>query len=112
MNDECLASRWYDKDPKMLEVLDIMQSLPNQDQEELGSTLIQLVNLVRKNRKEDDIPISIGKNRALGLYKSFNKRRWYDQNSVLMSAMNTISTLPLEDCRKISEGLLITLDPV
>ncbi|OGH99781.1 MAG: hypothetical protein A2287_06505 [Candidatus Melainabacteria bacterium RIFOXYA12_FULL_32_12] len=110
MQENILSNRWYDRGPKMVEVLELIESLSQIEQEELGTTLIQLVNILRKNRKEDEIPISIGKNRVLGLYKSSNKRRWYDRNPVLMSAMNVLSTLPVDDCNIILEGMLLTLD--
>ncbi|EKE03224.1 MAG: hypothetical protein ACD_20C00234G0046 [uncultured bacterium] len=107
---ECiLSNRWYDEDSKMVDTLGVIQSLSKYEQEELGIILIQLVNLLRKNRNEDAIPISIGKDRVLGLYKASNKRRWYDKHPVLMSAMNTLSTLPVNDCNAIIEGMLETL---
>ena len=105
-----VLNRWYDKDPKMQYVLGCLKSLSPEDQEELAVGLMHFVNVFRKNRKEDEIPVSIGKNRTLGLYKASNKRRWYDKNPVLQSAMNTLGTMPIEDCRKISEGLLLTIE--
>ena len=109
MKDEYLASRWYDEDPCMSEILDVMQDLPKPQQEELSATVIQLVNMIRRNKTDEEAAISIGKNRVLGLYKSFNRRRWYDKSLALMSAMNVISTLPIEDSSKITEGLLLTI---
>jgi hypothetical protein len=110
MQNEDLKDRWYDKNSRMSEVLSFICDLPENEQEELGITIIKLVNVLRRSRKEDEIPISIGKDRVLGLYKAFNKRRWYDQNSTLMSAMNILKTLPDDDCRSIIEGLVITLN--
>lgn len=104
MEDDLLISRWYDKDPKMIEVLKYVQKLTREEQDELAVTLIQLVNMLRQSRNEDEIPISIGKTRVLGLYKSSNKRRWYDKKSTLRSAMNIFSTLPQEDCSMILDG--------
>ena len=109
MNNKHLSNRWYDKDPSMSGMLDIIQDLPENQQEELSTTVIQLVNMLRKNRPDEEIPLSIGKNKVLGLYKSFNRRRWYDKNMALMSAMNVISTLPPDESKKITEGFLLTL---
>ncbi|MFH0702345.1 MAG: hypothetical protein V2B14_02245 [bacterium] len=104
-------NRWYDKDSKMTEVLELIKTLPDDAKEQLAATLIQFVNLIRRNKSEvDEDNLSIGKNKTLGLYKAFNKRRWYDKNQALMSAMNILATLSLEDCKKITEGLLLTLD--
>lgn len=110
MKQESKYSRWYDKDPKMQRALELIESLSDEDREELAINLIQLINLLRKNKKDDEIPFSIGKKRTLGLYMAFNKRRWYDKNSVLMSAMNILGTLPVEDCRVITEGILMTIE--
>ena len=109
MNDN-LNSRWYDKDPKLTRVVELMEALPLDVQEELAVNLIHFVNIIRRNRNEIENPISIGKSRVLGLYKAFNKRRWYDKRSILMSAMNTLSTLPFDDCTIIAEGLIRTLE--
>jgi hypothetical protein len=108
MEEETSNERWYDKDPKMAEILELLHSLTREEQEELSVSLIQFVNMLRESRSDEETPISIGKNRVLGLYKSFHKRRWYDKNMSLMSAMNTISTLPIDDCKKITEGLILS----
>lgn len=103
--------RWYDKDPRMVELFEVLEELPKESQDQLGALIIQFVNLVRKNKDEDtEEIISIGKERVLGLYKAFNKRRWYDKQNSLMGALNTLSTMHIEDCKKITEGLLETLN--
>ncbi|MCK7514899.1 MAG: hypothetical protein MZV70_70110 [Desulfobacterales bacterium] len=93
----------------MAVMLDFIEKLTDYEQETIALTLIQLVNLLRQSRTEDETPISLGKNRTLGLYKASNKRRWYDKNLVLMSAMNIFSTLPVEDCQKIIHGFLLSM---
>ena len=102
--------RWYDKDKKMAEVLKIIKTLPPYEQQEFSVSLYQLANMVRKSKTETnmvgDTEFSIGKNKVLGLYKSFNKRRWYDNDLSLASAMNSLSTLPMEECTNIAEGIL------
>ena len=106
--------RWYDKDRKMAKVLEIIKSLNDREQQEFGISLFQLSSMVRKTKSEksqdNDAGISIGKDKVLGLYKSFNKRRWYDRDLSLMSAMNSLSTLPVEECKNITEGILNTIN--
>lgn len=110
MQEEDLNGRWYDNDTGMDRVLNLMKDLPENIQEDLALTLIQFANLIRKNRKVEEETLSIGKNKVLGLYKASNKRRWYDKNPSLMSAMNILSTLPPAEFKNIVEGLLLTLN--
>jgi len=109
MTEEDSKHRWYDNDSGMDRVLNLMQNLPENIQEELAVTLIQFANLIRKNRKIEENTLSIGTAKVLGLYKASNKRRWYDKNPTLMSAMNILNTLPPKEFRNIVEGLLLTL---
>jgi len=109
MPKEDSKNRWYDNDSGMNRVLNLMKNLPENIQEDLAATLIQFANLIRKDRKIEESALSIGKDKVLGLYKASNKRRWYDQNPTLMSAMNILSTLPPNEFKNIVEGLLLTL---
>jgi hypothetical protein len=110
MQEENLNNRWYDNETGMNRVLNLMRDLPENIQEDLALTLIQFANLIRKNRKIEDDTLSIGKNKVLGLYKASQKRRWYDKNPTLMSAMNILNTLPPHEFKNIVEGLLLTLN--
>jgi len=102
--------RWYDKDPRIIDALDIIKELPDEVQEELAKSIINFVNLLREsNRYIAEPSLSIGKNKVLGLYKSSQKRRWYDSSPALMSAMNVVSTLDIEDFKSVTEGILLTL---
>ena len=104
--------RWYDYNKHMAELLLILQRLPHNLREDLAVNIIKFANIVRKNNQESEIelPVSIGKNKVLGLYKSFKRRRrWYDKNLTLMTALNVLATLPLEDFEKITEGALSTV---
>jgi hypothetical protein len=107
--EENQKNRWYDKDPRMSEILDLIKDLSDEDQEELAVNLIKYINIIRKNRKELENTLSIGKSRVLGLYKAYNKRRWYDKSSSLMSAMNILATLAPDDCKSIVEALIMSM---
>ncbi|MDD3012174.1 MAG: hypothetical protein PHC34_00535 [Candidatus Gastranaerophilales bacterium] len=109
MSEDDSIKRWYDNDLSMNRVLNLMKNLPEHIQEELAVTLIQFANLIRKNRKIEENALSIGTSKVLGLYKASNKRRWYDKNPTLMSAMNILNTLPPKEFKNIVEGLLLTL---
>ena len=49
---------------------------------------------------------TIGKEKILGYYKSFNRRRWYDKNWTILSIMNLLSTLPQNDFDNVASGTL------
>jgi len=112
MQDSKDKKRWYDKDPNMIQLLLLIKTMSEDSKEELAENLIKFINLVRKNRNDIENPLSIGKNKALGLYKAFNKRRWYDKNYSLMSAMNILATLPVEDCKNITKLVIGMFDDV
>lgn len=112
MDEETIASRWYDKDPRMQMVLDVVKDFSPETLSEFSSALMQLTNIVRKNKRMDSSQLSIGKTKVLGLYKAFNKRRWYDQHQVLMNSLNILSTVSDEDFNAIIEGVLQSLNEV
>lgn len=101
--------RWYDKDPRMAQILAILEHMPDETKEEFASVLIKLINIIKKNKTNDLGLTSLGKNRVLGLYKAFRKRRWYDHTPGLMYALNVLSTLDLVDFNTVVDGILITL---
>lgn len=101
--------RWYDRDPRMAQILDILKDLPENSQTEFARVLMQLINILRKSKKNNGSQLSIGKNKVLGMYKAFNRRRWYDQSTSLMNSLNTLSMLSDEDFSTIVDGILITL---
>lgn len=109
-----MKRRWYDNNDNIIQALDILENLPSALRENLAVNIINFANLLRKNYEEieEEQQLSIGKNRVLGLYKSFKKRRWYDKNPSLMSAMNILATLPSEDFEKIAEGTVLTLNNI
>ena len=104
--------RWYDYNENILELLAIMEKLPNEVIEDLAENIVNFSNLLRKNieENEEEAPLSIGKKRVLGLYKSFKRRRWYDKNWTLLSMMNVLATLPKEDFDNIASGTLTMIE--
>lgn len=104
-----MNKRWYDSNPKTNKLLELLTPIPQGIQDEISMMIINFVNLYRKNRSLEETPISIGKERVLGLYQSEKKRRWYDNNAALLSTMNVIATLPEEDFKNLVEGILFTL---
>ena len=99
--------RWYDTNNDMHLILDVLKNQPPELIANLAENIMSFSNIIRKNINEIDAeePISIGKERMLGYYKSFQRRRWYDKNWTMLSMVNVLSTLPIDDFNKIVEGI-------
>lgn len=105
-----MNKRWYDNHPETIDTLDILRKLDYTSKRKLSEDIIDIANQIKTmHREEEEPPLSIGLERVLGLYQSFNSRRWYDKQRYLSTAMQTISTLPKEDFLNIMEGLSVSL---
>ena len=103
-------ARWYDNNPQATEVFNLIQSLDEASQQILSDNIIHIVNQIKNVKKENvEKELSLGLDRVLGLYKSSNARRWYDQNSELSNAIRMLSAQPEEDFNNIMEGLYNSL---
>jgi len=99
--------RWYDNNADMLLILDILKNQPDELIDNLAENIMSFSNIIRQNIEEmsEEEPVSIGKERILGYYKSFQRRRWYDNNWTLLSIVNILSTLPDNDFENIIQGV-------
>lgn len=99
--------RWYDDNDKMVTIIDALKHQPPELIDNLAENIMSFSNIIRQNLNEIETeePISIGKDRMLGYYKSFRRRRWYDKNWTILSMVNILSTLPKDDFEKIIEGV-------
>ncbi|MDD3594450.1 MAG: hypothetical protein PHX18_07475 [Candidatus Gastranaerophilales bacterium] len=100
--------RWYDNNEDMTSILEVIKDQPAELIDNLAENIMSFSNIIRENllELETEEPISIGKERVLGLYKSFRRRRWYDKNWTILSTMNILSTLPNDDFEKIAAGTM------
>ncbi len=99
--------RWYDKNKYMGLILEALRNQPPELIDNLAENIMGFSNVIRQNinEMEAEEPISIGKERMLGYYKSFRRRRWYDKNWTILSIVNVLSTLPNDDFENVIEGL-------
>lgn len=105
-----MKKRWYDNHSETLETLSLLKSLDEISREKLSNDIIDIANQIKSIHREEPEPVlSIGLERVLGLYQSFNARRWYDKEEDLKCAIQTISTLPKDDFLNIMEGLCVSL---
>lgn len=101
--------RWYDKSSKLGEMMRVLGSMSEREISQISVYLFQVVKLYRKQKNTYDDNLSIGKDKLFGYYKAYNKRRWYDQDPSLRSALNIISTLPTRDVDDVIEGFIQAL---
>ncbi len=101
--------RWYDKSSKLKEMLLVLSDMSEGELDRVAQYLYQVVNIVWKQKKTDKETVSIGLDKLFGYYKAYNKRRWYDKNASLSSAVNLMSTMDEKDLDDIVDGFLFAL---
>ena len=103
------AKRWYDNSPKLSELMHVMSNMSDKEVDTVATYLYQIVNIYNKQKKFGAQDVSIGLDKLFSYYKGYNKRRWYDKNPSLSSALNTMSTLEVQELEEIVEGFLYAL---
>ncbi len=102
--------RWYDYNKDMVTILELVEGKPQELIDSLAESIFSFTRIVRdsisEQEEEQEIPVTIGKEKILGYYKSFNRRRWYDKNWTILSIMNLLSTLPQNDFDNVARGTL------
>lgn len=101
--------RWYDKSSKLGEMMKVLSCMSEKEIAQISVYLYQVVKLYRKQRNAVSDSLSIGRDKLLGYYKAYNKRRWYDKDPSLGSAINIISTLPPKDIDEVVDGFIMAL---
>ncbi|HSA06546.1 MAG TPA: hypothetical protein P5556_05160 [Candidatus Gastranaerophilales bacterium] len=101
--------RWYDKSQKLGDMMTVLSYMSEKELNQVAKCLYQVVNIHWKEIKSYEELISIGKDKLFGYYKAYQKRRWYDQNSSLRSALNILSTMKTKDIDDIIDGFMIAL---
>lgn len=104
------GKRWYDERPYVTNVLGTLKTLSIRSHYEISREVIRVVESIKQhNRELEEVPLSIGVNRVLGLYQEQNKRRWYDNSLPLSRVFKTTSTLQKTDFHNIMQGIDISL---
>lgn len=102
--------RWYDNKPYTKEVLDVLQTFSIRTHYDIAREVIKVIEVIKvTNREREEIPLSLGTNRVLGLYQQQNNRRWYDRSLPLSRVFKTASCLGDEDFQNIMQGISISL---
>ncbi len=101
--------RWHDKSQKLADMMRVLNNMSDKELDEIAKYLYQVVNIYRKQRKSQDDGLSIGRDKLFGYYKAYQKRRWYDRNPSLSSAVNILSILPPREVDSIINGFIDAL---
>jgi len=102
--------RWYDVKPYADDVLAILKELSLQSHYDIAREVLKIIEAIKVNSREmEEPPISIGVERALGLFSQNNKRRWYDKNLPIARIFKSASCLQDEDFQNIMQGMYTSL---
>jgi hypothetical protein len=101
--------RWYDKSSKLGEMMKVLSCMSERELSQVSVYLFQVVKLYRRQKNSMEDNLSIGRDKLFGYYMAYQKRRWYDQDPSLRSAINIISTLPVKDIDDVIDGFIQAL---
>lgn len=102
--------RWYERQPKLSQAVKLLIILPDEVRTIIGEALMLLANREFEMSKYSEGSRSLGGDKVLGLYKSKNRRREYDQNETLHQAMNYLYILSDENQDFMAVHILKMLD--
>jgi hypothetical protein len=88
--------RWYERQPRLSQSVKVLQMMPDAIKSILADAIMLIAT--REFGKEEPLNVirSLGSEKIMGLHKSKNKRREYDQNELLHKAMNYLYILSEE----------------
>ncbi len=94
--------RWYDKDPVLKEALELLQLQPADKQAGATDFIIKLQEEIAKDVIE----------KVYEMVTEFHNKgnRWYDNDPILIKAMETLRVAPPEIQRKAAKKLLQNLE--
>ena len=110
MNKSYSYKRWYDVKPYADDVLSILKELSLQSHYDIAREVLKIIEAIKVNSRDmEDAPLSIGVDRALGLFSQNYKRRWYDKNLPIARIFKSASCLQDEDFQNIMQGMFTSL---
>ncbi len=110
MNNGYSYKRWYDVKPYADDVLSILKNLSLQSHYDIAREVLKIIEAIKVNSRDiDDPPLSIGVDRALGLFSQNYKRRWYDNNLPIARIFRSASCLQDDDFQNIMQGMFTSL---
>ena len=102
--------RWYDVKPYAGEVLAILKELSLQSHYDIAREVLKVIETIKQNSRElDELPLSLGVDRVLGLFSQNYSRRWYDKNLPINRIFKSASSLQDDDFQNIMQGMFTSL---
>lgn len=102
--------RWYDKANTADDVFERLKGLDDRSLAKISRDILDIVSSIKTiKREQDELPVSIGVQRVIGLYKQNKNRRWYDKQNNLKEALKAMSTLSDDEYLGILEALNLNL---
>src|SRR5690242_14856760 len=93
MTQQSTFKRWYDRQPKLSQAFKLIILLPDEVRSIISESLMLIANREFNANERENSFRTLGHDKILGLHKSKNKRREYDQNELLHKAMNYLYIL-------------------
>lgn len=81
-------TRWYDTVPELSQAVRTMEKMPVKHQQLIASVIISYAPMAEVAEKTDQGLKKVGGEKLMGLMKSKNKKRWYDQDPTVHQAFN------------------------
>jgi hypothetical protein len=96
--------RWYDHYPHVATAFRDIREMPLEYQHLFGQVVLAYYERLTEKKKFDNDVLSLGSDRALGLFKIQQKRRYEDRDPLLFKAMTTLflfekgQRVPIAEC--------------
>lgn len=110
-NKNYTYKRWYDVKPYADDVLSILKKLSLQSHYDIAREVLKIIEAIKVSSRElEEPPLSIGVDRALGLFSQNYSRRWYDKNLPIARIFRSASCLQDDDFQNIMQGMYTSLN--
>lgn len=103
-------TRWHDRQPQLAKAVRTLCLLPDEVCTILSAGMIQIMHRDFKEILLDKQFRTLGHEKILGLHKSKNRRREYDENETLHKAMNTLYLLPNEAQDHVADEVMTMMN--
>lgn len=100
LNPENTSKRWYDQEPLLMEVLDLLRSYPNDVREQASIFLGKIEEQIGKEALEKFYELS--KPKTTG-------NRWYDQDPTVSKAIELLRVVPPSVQRQAANRFLAAM---
>lgn len=93
MTNETIHKRWYDRQPRLAQAVRFLSLFPDEIKSIISDGVVLIANREFQVAEQMKSFRTLGTEKVMGLHKSKNKRREYDQNETLHKAMNYLYIL-------------------